>query len=186
MKMTGFVPVLPINVLKLGVRQHGVALVTGLIFMVVLTLIVLAAMRGTILEEKMAGNLRSQNIAFQAAEAGLRAGQAALNSPVDPATGPGYFDIGVVPTGVISTDDWKNYNWTGNAADPGLVYTGVESVRYVIEKLSLRTGTAGNDDLGYGPQGGSSRDGLYRVTARAVAAGNAPIILQSIVNIEQP
>jgi type IV pilus assembly protein PilX len=162
-----------------------VALITGLIFMVVLTLIVLASMRGSILEEKMAGNSRSQNLAFQAAEAGLRAGQQALNSPVDPATGPGYFDVGVAPTGVTSTDDWKTYNWA-SAADPGLVYPNVESVRYVIEKLSLRTGTGGNEDLGYTPQSGNPRDGLYRVTARAVASGGAPVILQSIVNIEQP
>lgn len=169
-------------------RQQGVALITGLIFMVVLTLIVLASMRGSILEEKMAGNSRSQNLAFQAAEAGLRAGQQALNSPVDPATGPGYFGIGVVPNGVANTDDWKTYTWDNPAtvADPGLIYPGVESVRYVIEKLSLRTGSGGNDDLGYTPQSGNPRDGLYRITARAIASGNAPVILQSIVNIEQP
>ncbi len=165
-------------------HQDGVALITGLIFMVVLTLIVLASMRGSILEEKMAGNLRSQNLAFQAAEAGLRAGEQALNSPVDPATGPGYFGIGVPPTGVTTTDDWKTYNWA-TAADPGLNYAGVDSIRYVIEKLSLRTGSGGNDDLGYAPQSGNPRDGLYRITARGVASGNAPVILQSIVNIEQ-
>lgn len=166
-------------------RQQGVALITGLIFMVVLTLIVLASMRGSILEEKMAGNSRCQNLAFQAAEAGLRAGQQALNSPVDPATGAGYFDIGVVPTGVASTDDWKTFNWT-TAANPGLVYPDIDSVQYVIEKLSLRTGTGGNNDLGYTPQSGNPRDGLYRITARGVASCGAPAILQSIVNIEQP
>lgn len=180
------VPARPVSLFRPASPQQGVALITGLIFMVVLTLIVLASMRGSILEEKMAGNLRSQNLAFQAAEAGLRAGQQALNSPVDPATGPGYFDIGIVPTGVASTDDWKTtFVWT-TAADPGLVYPGIESVRYVIEKLSLRTGSGGNDDLGYTPQSGNPRDGLYRITARAVASGGAPIILQSIVNIEQP
>ncbi|MBT9541197.1 PilX N-terminal domain-containing pilus assembly protein [Thiobacillus sp.] len=175
----------PTHSARTHVRQKGVALITGLIFMVVLTLIVLASMRGSILEEKMAGNLRSQNLAFQAAEAGLRAGEQALNSPVDPATGPGYFDVGVVPTGVASTDDWKTFDWT-TAATPGLVYPSVDSVQYVIEKLSLRTGTGGNDDLGYTPQSGNPRDGLYRITARATASGNAPVILQSIVNIEQP
>lgn len=179
------VPACPVGLFRPAARQQGVALITGLIFMVVLTLIVLASMRGSILEEKMAGNLRSQNLAFQAAEAGLRAGQQALNSPVDPATGPGYFDIGVAPTGVASTDDWKTYNWA-TAANPGLIYPGIESVQYVIEKLSLRTGTGGNDDLGYTPQSGNPRDGLYRITARAVASGNAPVILQSIINIEQP
>lgn len=178
----------PSRLFRPPTRQHGAALITGLIFMVVLTLIVLASMRGSILEEKMAGNSRSQNLAFQAAEAGLRAGQQALNSVVDPATGPGYFDIGIVPTGIASSDDWKMYTWMtpADAVNPAIIYPGVESVRYVIEKLSLRTGTGGNDDLGYTPQSGNPRDGLYRITARAVASGGAPVILQSIVNIEQP
>lgn len=175
----------PVRLFRPATRQQGVALITGLIFMVALTLIVLASMRGSILEEKMAGNSRSQNLAFQAAEAGLRAGQQALNSPVDPATGQGYFDIGDVPTGVVSTDDWKSYNWASAAAS-GLNYPGVENVQYVIEKLSLRTGTNGNDDIGYAAQSGNPRDGLYRITARAVASGGAPVILQSIINIEQP
>ena len=55
-------------------KQHGAALITGLIFMVVLTLLAVAAMRTTSLDEKMAGNALNQDAAFQAAEAALREG----------------------------------------------------------------------------------------------------------------
>lgn len=52
--------------------QRGIALVTGLLFMVVLTLIALSALKTTSLEERMAGNARDQGLAFEAAEAGVR------------------------------------------------------------------------------------------------------------------
>jgi len=45
---------------------------TGLIFLVILTLLGLTAMQSGILEERMSGNARDRNLAFQAAEAALR------------------------------------------------------------------------------------------------------------------
>lgn len=149
--------------------------------MVVLTLIVVAAMRSSILEEKMAGNARSQNLAFQAAEAGLRAAEQALDSPVDPAGGPGYFAAPVAEA--ATTEYWKNYPAWDTAADPGLVYPGIENVRYVIERVAALPGASGNDDLGYGSDNTNPRNGIYRITVRADAGGNAPIILQSVVRI---
>lgn len=53
-------------------KQQGAVLVVSLIMLLVMTLIGLSAMRSTVLEEKMAGNYRDSNIAFQAAEAALR------------------------------------------------------------------------------------------------------------------
>ena len=53
-------------------RERGVSLVVGLIFLVVLTILGLMALRGAILEERMSGNARERSLAFQAAEAALR------------------------------------------------------------------------------------------------------------------
>lgn len=53
-------------------QQHGAALLTGLIFMVILTLIGVTAARMAGLEERMSGNLRDRAIAMQAAEMALR------------------------------------------------------------------------------------------------------------------
>ncbi len=52
---------------------RGAVLITGLIVLAVMTIIGVSSIRGTLLEERMAGNLREQNHAFQAAEAGLQA-----------------------------------------------------------------------------------------------------------------
>jgi type IV pilus assembly protein PilX len=52
--------------------QTGAALITGLIFLVILTLLGITAMQTSTLEERMSGNARDRNLAFQAAEAALR------------------------------------------------------------------------------------------------------------------
>lgn len=54
-----------------GNKERGVVLVVALLMLLVLTLIGIAATRGTSLEEKMAGNAQDYQAAFQAAEAGL-------------------------------------------------------------------------------------------------------------------
>jgi type IV pilus assembly protein PilX len=55
-----------------GRRQRGAALLTGLIFMVILTLLGITAARMAGLEERMSGNMRDRSLAMQAAEMALR------------------------------------------------------------------------------------------------------------------
>jgi type IV pilus assembly protein PilX len=59
-------------------RQGGMALIVSLLMLLSLTLLGLGAMQNTSLEERMAGNMRAENLALQAAEAALRAGEDAL------------------------------------------------------------------------------------------------------------
>lgn len=49
-------------------RQRGAALFVGLILLILLALIGLSAMQSTLLQERMAGNYRLVNLAFQNAE----------------------------------------------------------------------------------------------------------------------
>ena len=51
--------------------ERGAALVTSLVILVILTLIGVSALRNVTLSERMSGNLRDTNIAFQAAESCL-------------------------------------------------------------------------------------------------------------------
>ena len=53
-------------------EQRGATFVTGLIFLVVLTLFGVTAMKTASMEERMSGNLRDRNLALQAAEMTLR------------------------------------------------------------------------------------------------------------------
>lgn len=53
-------------------QQRGAVLLVSLIMLLLLTILGAAAMRDTNLQERMAGNMRDHNLAFQAAEAALR------------------------------------------------------------------------------------------------------------------
>ncbi|GAB4355912.1 MAG: PilX N-terminal domain-containing pilus assembly protein [Methylohalobius crimeensis] len=57
-------------------NQRGAALIVSLLMLLVMTVIGVAAMQTNLLEEKMAGNFRDVNLAFQAAEAALRDAEA--------------------------------------------------------------------------------------------------------------
>lgn len=52
-------------------KQNGAALIVGLIILMVLSLLGITSMNNSILEEKMSGNLRNQDLSFQTAESGL-------------------------------------------------------------------------------------------------------------------
>jgi type IV pilus assembly protein PilX len=65
-------------------RQRGFVLVVSLIFLLVMTVLAVTAIKRSILDEKVNGNLRQQNLALQAAETALRHCEKSLA-----ATGPG-------------------------------------------------------------------------------------------------
>jgi type IV pilus assembly protein PilX len=57
---------------KLLQRQKGFVLAVSMIFLVVMTILAVTAIKKGTTDEKVAGNLRAQNLAFQAAEKALR------------------------------------------------------------------------------------------------------------------
>jgi len=86
-------------------QQSGIALVISLIMLLLLTIIGVTAMRVTGLEEKMAGNSKDQNVAFQAAEISLRDSEAWLDAQV------------LEPT-PVSNPSLPARVWTFNSMDP--------------------------------------------------------------------
>lgn len=60
------------NIKNTFIKQQGAVLIVSLIILLVMTLIGVTAMQTTTMEERMAGNMRDQNFAFQAAEIALR------------------------------------------------------------------------------------------------------------------
>jgi len=61
--------------------QRGSALIVSLVMLLLLTLIGVAGMKDTLLQEKMVGNVRDREIALQAAESALRAAETSLGLP---------------------------------------------------------------------------------------------------------
>ncbi|APQ11757.1 hypothetical protein BJP27_09675 [Pseudomonas oryzihabitans] len=60
--------------------QRGAILIVTLVMLLLLTLLALGSMRGTTLEERMAGNLRDESQAFQASEMAQRAAEVQLKN----------------------------------------------------------------------------------------------------------
>lgn len=56
-------------------RERGAVLIISLILLVLITLIGVASLRNVVLEAKMSSNYYDRSLAFQSAEAGLRAGE---------------------------------------------------------------------------------------------------------------
>ena len=151
-------------------RQSGAVLAISLIMLLLLTIIGIASMGGAGLEEKMAGNLRDRNLAFQAAETALRAGEEQTKSlvcPISAAVGGFYPYIPVAPNIPQINDDsfWldaqKTYTYTGiNLANT----TSTAQPKYIIQCLPVSAGIY-----------------YYRVTARGTGGTtDAVVILQSI------
>jgi type IV pilus assembly protein PilX len=135
-----------------------------------------------LMEERMTGNTQDRNIAFQAAEAGLRAGEDEAQVPVLP-------DFAVNARGLYTPADpgddpvWETVDWTdeddvlfsGDLADaPGLLAEA--SVSYVVEQLP-RVATPGES---LAADATVDEATFYRVTSRGIGvSGNATVTLQS-------
>jgi len=79
-------------------RQRGAVLIVALVLLLLLTLVAIAGMRDTQLQEKMAGGAEDRAIAFQAAEAALREAEALIadGDCSSPCSDNGYYsDTGV-------------------------------------------------------------------------------------------
>ncbi|KSW26170.1 MULTISPECIES: PilX N-terminal domain-containing pilus assembly protein [Pseudomonas] len=65
--------------------QRGAVLFISLILLLVVTLLAISSMRGTVLEERLVGNLRSYQISAAGAESALREGENRLAASLGPA-----------------------------------------------------------------------------------------------------
>ncbi|MBU1265774.1 MAG: pilus assembly PilX family protein [Thiobacillus sp.] len=156
-------------------RQSGMALITGLIFMVVLTLLALAAMRTTTLEERMSGNASDRDLAFQAAEAALRAGEQAVSGATTPAFALGTAYTPRIAAGTLSTY-WPTHPWATQSVAVWQPAGTSAAPRFVIEEMPATACAGGSLAVGPTPE-----CGVYRVTARGVGrSANTMVILQAV------
>jgi type IV pilus assembly protein PilX len=107
-------------------QQSGAVLIISLIMLLLLTLIGSSSIQTTTLEEKMAGNIRDQNIAFQAAESAIRDAERDINPTNPPAAV--YRDIqGLHATVTPNTFSFVadcGASTVGDTNDDGLCYNG--------------------------------------------------------------
>lgn len=155
--------------------QTGAVLVVSLLILSVMTLIGVTGLQSTTLEERMAGNLRDGNLAFQAAEAALRDAEDFVE------------DLGNISNfngaaGLYGEDDADpDYldaaSWSATSSKP---YLGSAmdllstQPRYIVKHVGLieQAGRTLNLD-GYGDNNGGDGDvQIFRITARGTGGSD--------------
>jgi len=177
-------------------RQRGVALVVSLLLLIIVALVGLAAVRGTLMQQKMAANIFDREQAFQSAEAALRVATAVL-----PTIGAGYarncqaagqlcptnpfFDT-TLPNGAIKTVA----TGTGSALAFTASTVAAAQPQYVIEFMGSYQDPngIGNNSANMqnaGVQGSGATAMFYRITARsgdpATVKDRAVVTIQATV-----
>lgn len=148
-------------------RQRGAILVTSLLLLIVLTVLGVAMMRMTNMQERMAGNTRDVNLSLQGAEAALRAGEDRLSPlnltdrPIATSTlGCVFCARNSLPVAIY---DPAQFNWKANAIEYGA--SGTKDItelavdpRYTIAELGFVP-----DGYAQGQDPPSGRD-FYQIT----------------------
>jgi len=163
-------------------RQRGAVLVTSMLMLLVLTIIGVTVMQMSRMQERMAGNTRDMNLAFQGAEAALRAGEQMILSQVTQPTpcATAGCEVWVLdPIRQVETEDmewWETNSLTVGTDDAKELDTLSAAPMYVTEELGF-VRTDGGVEAGLEVPVG--RD-FYRVTARSTGgSGEADTVLQS-------
>ncbi len=161
--------------------QRGATLFVVMILLLVMTLLALASVRGTLLEERMSSNQYDRSLSFQAVEAALRAGEVVASGRPIPAAGCsaglcGKPDPAAAPV------------WESAAVWGGAMKTTVNlgdktaTPEYIVELLADDIPPKGacttTGDLSEVSCAGS--EARYRITARSLDADRAYVMLQSI------
>ena len=162
--------------------QAGAVLIVSLVLLLVLTILGVAGVQNTTMEERMAGNYRDRFSAFQAAEAALRTGErtvddyatfVALLSIFESGDSDGAYSADKVTGSTDPMDPSKYVPVTG--ATIGWVASVPE---YFIEKLPKVP--LPDSSLVVGFQGQPTDVQYYRISGKGTGSGGrAEVILQS-------
>ncbi len=182
-------------------NQSGASLIVVLILLLVMTLLGLAVLRTTLLEERMSANLYDRSLSFQAAETALREAEAAIQQAhLGNATiGFDCSAVGAVcpsvptnaVTGTAGCLGTGQYCWTNATTDIQTLSAGAP--QYYIEYMGqytneddLELGSSANAAQ-YGGGGGVPLQHFYRITGRSQnpsGSDRSIVVLQSNVVVK--
>lgn len=165
-------------------KQNGTVLMISIVVLLILTLLGMSSIRSSTIEEKLVGNMRDKELAFQAAEATLRAAETYIESNV---ISTNSFDTDGTDGLYDNSDDriYNNITWTDTDS---LEYTDFDNTynvrtppRFVIQHLVSSASTGGKLVLkNYGQGIGAGQVETFLITARATGGtDNSTVLLQS-------
>ena len=168
-------------------RQRGVALVMALVFLLLLTILGIAALNTTSLEEKMAHNVKDRNLAFQAAESALIVAEnwiyTQVGKPVFPNNPIGLYTP--VTSDTVAIPNWDSVNWSGSSvvtypSTPGQTVSGslgkIQSQpKYIVEDMGETPESGGSLVMtsSYKSKGTT----VVRITARGTGGTDAAVVM---------
>ncbi|MCC4594891.1 pilus assembly protein [Xanthomonas campestris pv. phormiicola] len=160
--------------------QRGISLLVALILLLIMSLLAVAVLRSTSLEERMSANLLDRTRQFQAAESALRIAETAISAGVSVPSSGCTSGVCVAPL-AGATDRWLDSGFSGwtTASNTGNTDTAI-TTSYIIEYMG---------DGAYGPNCTTSKSTAstdancdmqrYRITARSTGSDRAAVILQT-------
>ena len=164
-------------------RENGAVLIVALVLLLVLTVLGVAGMQNTSMEERMAGNFRDRFTAFQAAEAALRRGEAdiaditILQAMEASGDSVGYFEMGDTVDAKNPLVEPRSTNYLRDVT-VGTISGVTAAPQYFIEKLPKVPLTDSSLVVGFQSAPGDVQ--YYRVSARGTGvSGKAEVVLQS-------
>lgn len=163
-------------------RQRGVVLIVSLIMLLVVTLLAVSSMQGTVLEEKMAGNSKDRNLAFQTTESAVREAETYIESIVSMGSfngSGGLYGFADAEPYYVSSTTWSD---TTQHVVATAAYGSYEAPRYFIKHFTTVPGIEGAMNMsGYGDNKGTGDVTIFKITARGTggSADSAEVILRS-------
>lgn len=164
--------------------QQGFSLIVVLVLLIVMSILGIAVLRSSAMQERMSANMRDRSLAMQAAEAALRFAQdqvlgvAADNWDKKAPVTADCTSKSICPTG--SAAAWR--------AGPTITTAGIAtSTQYWIEYLGTGPGYKGSCDSV--PPSVDCQSPLFRINVRSPAAGTtgrAVVTLQSTISSRIP
>jgi len=160
-------------------NQRGVVLILALTILMVLTLVGVSAMKTSSLQERMSGNSRDYQVAFEAAEIALRAGEDYIKTI---STTADFSSAGAngkyVARIVTSPGAWElESNWTSGNTESVTLANVSQTPEFMVEILDSTYGQIDSLTPGGAATGVVS---LFRVTARGYGKNpNTRVMLQA-------
>ena len=157
--------------------QRGAILLVSMIMLLLITVVGVSAIGISSLDTKMTANSRDRQIAFLAAESGLREGENVIFTTrvLDEGVTGGYTIELLNRWWTSATEAW----WTNNS-EPVNTYTGQNAPLYVIELTTVGRGDAGNRMQDVGTGSDTRKTFYYTITSEGVGPGGSNVQLQSV------
>jgi type IV pilus assembly protein PilX len=184
--------------ITIGTRQRGAVLVVSMLLLLVMTVLALSMSQTARLDERMAGNSRDYELAFQGSESALRAAEATLMASTDPIGCPSLTNAndptqcptlmqGVIATANVELRDADEKWWQDNSHPFGTSGKDMAALYGDPNVVIEEAGKVNFGGLDIGGPGVPEVRTFYKVTAHSFGKGSSTrVINESTVAVQPP